>query len=274
MWFYLEYALKELLHLSLIEHFDQFSRATYILFETRITQTEVLLANDMLNRFADYFEIYYGKNAVTINVHLLRHYANVVMNTGPLWCHSLFTFESNIGEVKRLFCGTVDVVEQIAFNYCMKRSAETENSRILSNIRILRPKSKSIPKEVENILCDFKKPDGKYIVGFELFWKKKEIIKSISSFTGRSIDHFIEIYDGTIGVVQMFIDITGTPHVVIQEYLIISSSHHIKQVEKTNNLRLYNCNEIRRKLIYLKFNYANISFKEIITSEPNSYEGT
>lgn len=52
-----------------------------------------------LNEFADSFENLYGKNNVTINIHLVRHLADVVKNLGPLWAHSAYGFEANNGIV-------------------------------------------------------------------------------------------------------------------------------------------------------------------------------
>lgn len=279
LWFYLKYALKGLLDSKLVIHFDLLSRATYMLSGTHITHSEVQIANKMLNRFSDEFEQYYGRDAVTINVHLLRHYANVVFNTGPLWCHSLFTFESNMGELKRLFCGTVDVVEQIAFNYCIKRSQKREHHK--ENIRILRPKQTIVPADIEHILFRFDQLYSKnkeYKIGYELMWKNNEVIKSISSPRNKSIDYFIELRDGALGTVKCFIEIHATLYVVIEEYHIISledgDEHHLKQVVQKSELKLFRVDDIRRKLIYLQYNYANIYSVNIISVEPNPFEGT
>lgn len=279
LWFYLKYALKGLLDSRLVAHFDLLSRATYMLSGTQITHSEVQVANKMLHRFSDEFEQYYGRNAVTINIHLLRHYADVVLNTGPLWCHSLFTFESNIGELKRLFCGTVDVVEQIAFNYCMKRSEIKEHHK--ENIRILRPKQAIVPKDIEHILLRFDQLYSKnreYKIGYELMWKNNEVIKSISSPRNKSIDYFIELRDDTVGTVNCFIEINTILYVVIEENQIMpqknGNDHHLKQVLQKNELKIFKVDDIRRKLIYLQFKYANICSVNIISVEPNPFEGT
>lgn len=278
LWFYLKYALRGLLDAQLITHFDLLSKATYKLCSTRITLPEIEDASEMLNRFCNEFEHYYGKNAITLNVHLLRHYGDVVVNTGPLWCHSLFTFESNIGELKKMFCSTVDVAEQIAFNYCLKRS-EKKNSLLPVNIRILRPKQRNVTADVQELLlADFNLQQPKYTVGFQLLWKKNEIIKSISSAKTKSIDYFIELNDGTVGMVTLFVEINSKSYVVVQIYKIDhrenAENHHLREVVQSEEIKLFDCNDIRRKLIYLKFSYANIYFKEIICSEPNPFEGT
>lgn len=129
LFYYLRFSLYELLSKELITHFRLLSDAIYMLCKFRITKNEVLKAGSMLEKFADQFELYYGKNSVTINLHLLRHYAQSVLNTGPLWCQSAFPYESNIGELKRSFNCTVDVIEQIAFNYSLKAESNNDTHR-------------------------------------------------------------------------------------------------------------------------------------------------
>lgn len=90
------------------------SAATYTLCRENITLNEVSAACDMLLRFANDFEVIYGKGATTINLHYLRHYREMILACGPLWSYSLFAFENNIGEIKKLVCGTTDVLEQIS----------------------------------------------------------------------------------------------------------------------------------------------------------------
>lgn len=124
VFYYLRFALNGLLHRDLIKHFELLSEASYTLCKPRITKNEIHKANAKLHQFADQFEYFYGINSITMNIHLLRHYADSVLNTGPLWCHSMYSFESNNGEIKRSFNCTVDVVEQIAFNYSIKASNE------------------------------------------------------------------------------------------------------------------------------------------------------
>lgn len=140
LWYYLRFSLYGLLKKELIKHFVLISDATYI--------SEVQKAGSMLCELADKFEYFYGENACTINLHILRHYAHSVLRTVPLWCHSMFAFESNIGEIKRSFNCTVDVIEQNARN-CSIKAAE-QNIQTTSKIpQILRQKLKNLTLEQE-----------------------------------------------------------------------------------------------------------------------------
>lgn len=115
MWYYLKFALYNILPSELINHFELFSAATYMLSKTHVSKQEIKKAAEMLDTLCDDFEKYYGANSITLKVHLLRHYATMVVNCGPLWTHSLFCFESKMGKIKRMKKTCVDVVETIAF---------------------------------------------------------------------------------------------------------------------------------------------------------------
>lgn len=278
LWYYLKFALYGLLSKELIKHFTLLSEGTYILSKNRITKNEITTAGAMLNRFADDFELFYSKNAVTINIHMLRHYSNSVLDTGPLWCHSMFCFESNIGEIKRSFNCTVDVVEQIAFNYSIRAASElvTENNNIEQLPKILRLKEKTLTSEQYKMLevagLEIQ-TNQNYKIGHEMFYKK-QVFKSNLSVTTKSIDHFIELADESIGSIEFFIQI-GIPYILVKKYDVIKSHSHLIQIQPNcNNVhQLLPYDSIHQKLIYLKFTFSKVSFIEIVTKEPNRFEG-
>lgn len=86
LWYYLRYALVGLLPTRIVKHFEMFSAATYILCQKNLDIDEIKSACEMLRKFADEFELIYGRGAMTMNIHLLNHYYEVIMNCGPLWC--------------------------------------------------------------------------------------------------------------------------------------------------------------------------------------------
>lgn len=278
LFFYMRFALPGLLDKQLIDHFQLLSSATYTLSKTEITRSEIQNARSMLNRFADDFEKFYGRNSVTINVHLLRHYADVVCNTGPLWCHSLFAFESNIGYIKSLFTSRCDVVEQIAFNYCLEKSKEncssTESTQSKPNRNIFRARARDISTEYEHIFANSGLQlvnDQKYIIGYEMCMNN-EVYKSVSSTITKSIDYFIETLNGGLGVIEMFIQFNQCEYALIRKYEVLKQHDHLKIVQQTEDYIVIKCIEIRKKLIYLKFCYSRVSNIELVSMEPNCFE--
>ena len=55
-----------------------------------------------------------GFAALKMNLHLLRHMASYVLNWGPLWVFSCFSFESLNGDLKKYFHGTTNMSEQVS----------------------------------------------------------------------------------------------------------------------------------------------------------------
>lgn len=112
LWYYLRYSLVGLVETKIIKHFEQLSAASYMLCKTDISREEMKKACRLLTTFAIEFEEIYGPGSITMNIHLLKHYFNMVENCGPLWAHSLFGFE-NISKLKKMVNGNTDYLEQI-----------------------------------------------------------------------------------------------------------------------------------------------------------------
>lgn len=109
--------MRNLLEKKYIDNFEKLSAATYILSSSEICENEIQFAEKLLEDFCNEFEELYGISAVTINVHLLRHYGDNVKKNGPLWCHSLFGFETNMGVLTKHSSGALNLLEQIAQKY-------------------------------------------------------------------------------------------------------------------------------------------------------------
>lgn len=154
MWFYLRYTLPGLIPTKMVKHFELLSAATYILNKETVPFAEAKSACDLLINFADQFESIYGKGAVTMNLHMLRHYFNMFMNCGPLWAHSLFGFENYIGVLKRFVCGNVDVLEQISKKYPLSKMINL-NSDGIKSVEIKNPIEMDVGKELFEILVKF-----------------------------------------------------------------------------------------------------------------------
>ena len=50
---------------------------------------------------------------MTMNVHSLCHLERQVIDFGPLWTNSMFSFENMVKEVGGLFTGTRGVADQV-----------------------------------------------------------------------------------------------------------------------------------------------------------------
>lgn len=119
LWFYGHYALYGVLCQSAINNL--LSAATYILNKPTITIEEVNRACAMLEKFVDQFEGFYGADAITMNLHMLKHYRQNVLNGGPLWAHSMFGFECRMGDMKKCQRSKVCISEPTAKKYCLSK---------------------------------------------------------------------------------------------------------------------------------------------------------
>lgn len=136
----IRYTLPGLLPTKIVKNFEKLSTATYILCKENLCLDEVNEACQTLLEFANEFESIYGKAAVTMNIHLLKHYKECVLNCGPSWSYALFAFENNIGVLKKFVFGETDVLEQIAKKYAATKikiapeelSSEVESSPMYS----------------------------------------------------------------------------------------------------------------------------------------------
>lgn len=139
LFYYLRYALNGILDNRYIEHFELLSAAIYILCKSEIKENEIKLAERMLNEFCDLFEELYGNNKVTMNVHLLRHYGQIVRECGPSWAFSLFAFETNMGILSRYYVGGSNIIKQISEKYQLSVSLPTPKEEIsVSNEKSIR----------------------------------------------------------------------------------------------------------------------------------------
>lgn len=119
---YLRYALRGLLEKKYIDHIELLSAAVYMLSKQRVRESDIVSAEKMLDTFCNQFEKFYGANVVTMNIHLLRHFGHVVRETGLLWCHSLFGFETNMGVLSKHYTGGINLLDQIAEKYIISKS--------------------------------------------------------------------------------------------------------------------------------------------------------
>lgn len=69
-----------------------------------------------LNQFVAQYELFYGKCAMTTNLHCLGHSVNCVKSLGPLWCFSMFTFESFNETLKKWGDSSNNVINQVIEN--------------------------------------------------------------------------------------------------------------------------------------------------------------
>ncbi|KAH8041288.1 hypothetical protein HPB51_014569 [Rhipicephalus microplus] len=94
--------LEGLLPRQYLKHFALLVKGIALLLQDTVSLSDISVSTDCLVKFVVDMQFLYGEKNMTFNVHQLLHMAQSVLNQGPLWAHSCFAFESNIGQIKQL----------------------------------------------------------------------------------------------------------------------------------------------------------------------------
>lgn len=225
----------------------------------------------MLINFADEFELIYGRSAVTMNLHLLRHYRNMVLNCGPLWCFSLFGFETNIGKLKGYVLGKTHVLEQVLNKYVIEKKgdhSDEHNQCDDDSVQLYQPTVIKIESKYANVLVDCEVISCESS-SFEI-WRRirmnKLIYTSTEAVETKSIDYFVQLKSQKMGKIQFFFKMNDAVHMLLSEYIENFKNFHWIEVNEINSYSVHACTEIQEKLLYFKAGTI-----EYVTREPNTF---
>lgn len=220
----------------------------------------------MFTEFADDFEKIYGTGAVTLNVHLLRHYERMIRICGPLWCNALFGFESNIGVVKKYVCGTTDILQQITEKYVRSKTVINEISHKEIDIQeyLSQPKIIPLTDEYKNVLMEMNfKLDKNELIIYRRLKLNSHTYTSLLSNHFRSADFFVEMNNGTIGAVEFFFKQNNNSFLFLNKYQIDYTYSHIKEIKKMNKSEIHSCRNIKNKMLYLSVGQVSYICEEL-----------
>lgn len=97
---------------------------------------------------------------------------------------------------------------------------------------------------------------------------KSQKISSIVAKSLQTIDYFIELIEGKIGVVKFFfLTENAKAYMLLEEFHTIKIFNHIRQVESTEKIQIYSLNSIKSKLILME-----VKEKKYVSSLPNRFE--
>lgn len=87
------FSLREFIPKRHLECFRKFVLACQYLCRRVITKRDVIVANNLLQQFCTTFEVLYGRERVTPNMHLHLHLKDCILDYGPIYSFWLFSFE-------------------------------------------------------------------------------------------------------------------------------------------------------------------------------------
>lgn len=97
--------LKGILDEKALEHYSLLVKAAYTLLKPEISENESQECEFDLLKFVCEYEMLYGEEKMTFNVHALLHIAQSVRKSGPMCMNAAFPFESNIYTFKTYING-------------------------------------------------------------------------------------------------------------------------------------------------------------------------
>lgn len=272
--YYLGVCLKGVLTEPYLNHFKLLSSAIYKLLSESISEEDLQDANEKLNEFVRLFQLHYGENRMTMNVHMLKHLVRCVKMLGPLWSFSMFCFESNNGILGKLCNGSADILHEMAFRYLLQNSLTTVNTSKMPG-----------KSEIGAVLLPVSriKLDSSVI---ELLQKARIMVDNANSFTvfqrfkigeltctsmlykkaNKTIDYFIITSDGTMGKVKFYFTFNELNYAMIEEFIKIQKLDHVIEIVPTTQ-KVISAEEIWEKLIYM-----HIDGNHFVTMRPNRFE--
>lgn len=266
--YYVRFLFSGILPHIYVLHLELLSSATFILLKDVVTLEEIKQASKKLNTFCDQFEEYFEIDNVTMNVHLLRHIADCVINAGPIWANSMFGFEANHAVLKGYMHGAT--ISQIAERYILKKCLPHENMQI-GNARKIKEKFELYsPNEIEKyVLKKFgfvpNQTTGKIriqkIADFKCAQIKSKLYKT------RTLDYFVKIKPSLIAAVHFFFTCREKKYAFVEIYQYVGKHSHLSQISTTGGFQIHLFENIEK--LFLAFEICELM---IITSPPNQFE--
>lgn len=273
--YYMRFSLVGCLDNRFLSHFQLLSSSIYTLLQENISCDEISEAETKLNKYADGFEEHYGKDNVTMNVHLLRHLANSVRHLGALWTQSTFGFETNNGVLVHSNQSRDNYLHQLSWKYCTKKeiaprknaqSGETNDQTIIwGGMKTMHIDSQDTKVFTD---CGFSLPSSIFKIYTHITINGVKY-KSERSKVVSTIDYFVRFSNKEIGAVKYYFVSSNSTYAFAEIYKEIGLIDHLIQIEATGANKLINIDKIDYKLIYMKF--VN---RHIVTRIPNRYEKT
>lgn len=264
--FYLWFALPGLLKMPYVEHFRLLSSAIYILLAKEGKRQDIERAEFKLMEFVTKFENLYGKENVTMNIHLLKHLAMNVKKLGPLWSHSMFGFEANNGVIIKANTSKEIILQQLVWKYSMRQTIPT--TRKDDDLSISGKKTSRLTPEEKMCIFDF----FPHLPKNDLLTVYHNVVIRGIKFTSKkskeisTIDYFVSVNTEIVCVYFYFV-IDSIIYALGEKYEVITKHEHFTEIIPAKTLKIVKILDVTEKLFFLK-----IGIKMFVASLPNRFE--
>lgn len=252
-----------------LKHLSLLVESTFVLLQHNISAEELNKCEMDLVKFVAEFEILYGAEFVTFNVHSLLHVVESVKMTGPLWATSAFSFEGTNYHLKRQVNGPKGVDDQIAMRYLQKSTLlwklseyignEEPSKKFCTNL-FTSPQSDSFTRTVENAVLLGK---GQFAVNDDVDVIKHErcVFEGVLFHSAgyrpekKTNDSIVQLMSNEIVQITGFFNIDNRCYVDVRKLNIHSVFHvsHIFQIRNYSDaVRRVPITEIQAKVMVLE----------------------
>lgn len=272
--FYLPVCLRGILKEKYFVHFNLLSSSIYTLLKTNIPSEDLIGAREKLRLFVHDYQLLYGKNEMTLNIHSLLHIPSSVTYLGPLWATSMFSFESSNAIFGQYVKGNTDVISQIVTKYAIDKASKKDlqvrkNDKdfpLLDVKKIVKLGTEDVRTLRANRLY-FEQKNGKTLI-YCTFQRNGQSFASISyNRPKKTIDYFVKLKNNLIGKIKFYIEHEKKYYFVMEEFSFVENVYHIAEIKPKQIDSIHLVDQIDEKLIYL--NYGDQHF---VTKRPNQFE--
>lgn len=264
--FYLPVCLKNLIEKKYVHHFRTLSWSIYKLLESKITRNDLNLGEKNLHDFVCDYEKYYGKVNMTMNVHSLLHLVLCARNSGPLYCYSMFPFESYNGVLKDFVVAPTDVLHQITTRYIGYKTLELNKDNVRIETITMKDETNVIFNDDHLKALEEADIEGAIRCFACVIQKGIKFTSMLYQKAKKTADFFVETDEG-FGVVQFYF-LDGSKHYAMIETLkVYKTVNQIKKVNFTNKFEIIQVKQIKDRCIYIKCRN-----KSYIATRPNCFE--
>ncbi|XP_046482806.1 uncharacterized protein [Neodiprion pinetum] len=251
-----------------LEHLSLLVDSSFILLQNKISEADLNKCELNLTKFVAEFEILYGKEYVTFNVHSLLHVVKSVKSSGPLWTTSAFSFESTNYRLKQQVNGPKGVDDQIAMGYLnknmfqwklgenMELSEESQNycKRLFAG----RPHTSNCTITPDNVVL-LGKPvvhDNGEVIYARCIFKNTPFHSARYRPNKKTNDSVVQLVTTDIVQITGFVLVDGRTYIDAQNIDVVVELHvpHIVRVRRSDEYRRIPMDDIQEKLLFLSVN--------------------
>ncbi|XP_070384883.1 uncharacterized protein [Dermacentor albipictus] len=276
--------LSNVLPKKYLEHWGLLVKGMFLLLKDSVSLLDIEHSARFLTEFVVGVEFLYGQKNMTYNVHQLLHIPKSVVLFGPLWAHSCFSFEVNMGKLLRLVSSSNGVALQIATRLLLHSSLFALKALATDYaLSLIEAKSKKIVGKIvplgngEAVSNSFLRAHSA-LLGFEAVEYKRINVSGAIITSEKYIRHMginstaVILADGTYAKVKR---IFCCRHGSTERFCIMSNVYSVNALMPTEHIniakqqyeRLFEIDEHARPCIYFAF-----GSEELFCNLINSYE--